>query len=228
MRAPLGAAPALSGPRTRVDGSATVPLRRPPPSARCRTATYTTRDTPRWAASTTPCPTGCHRALTCSIRFNLIPIASCRAVVRERSASARGRHGPTVTTLPNPAAGCCVAPRFPVLSCPTPPYPILPYHILSCPVLSYRYPSLSYPILSYPTVSYPSRSALKKSDGSFAPAHLLADGRLERSGRATKNVSGRKRPRSLCRRQQLRGRARRATGAPACLVCGLRIHAPGP
>eukprot|EP00878_Enallax_costatus_P028716 GHUV01031051.1.p1 GENE.GHUV01031051.1~~GHUV01031051.1.p1 ORF type:complete len:571 (+),score=152.40 GHUV01031051.1:434-2146(+) len=29
-------------------------------------------------------------------------------------------------------------------------------------------------------------SALKKSDGTFAPAHALADGRLERSGRATK------------------------------------------
>jgi len=32
------------------------------------------------------------------------------------------------------------------------------------------------------------RSALKKGDGSFAPAHMLADGRLERSGRATKKV----------------------------------------
>ncbi|GBF98909.1 FAD synthase [Raphidocelis subcapitata] len=29
-------------------------------------------------------------------------------------------------------------------------------------------------------------SALKKGDGSFAPAHMLADGRLERAGRATK------------------------------------------
>jgi hypothetical protein len=37
-------------------------------------------------------------------------------------------------------------------------------------------------------------SALKKADGSFAPAHMLADGRLERSGRATKNVSGCRRP----------------------------------
>ncbi|KAI8473634.1 MAG: MoaB/Mog domain-containing protein, partial [Monoraphidium minutum] len=36
-------------------------------------------------------------------------------------------------------------------------------------------------------------SALKKGDGSFAPAHMLADGRLERSGRATKN----RRPDSL-------------------------------
>lgn len=31
-------------------------------------------------------------------------------------------------------------------------------------------------------------SALKKADGTFAPAYALADGRLERSGRATKQV----------------------------------------
>lgn len=31
-------------------------------------------------------------------------------------------------------------------------------------------------------------SALKRRDGTFAPAHMLADGRLERSGRATKQV----------------------------------------
>jgi hypothetical protein len=32
------------------------------------------------------------------------------------------------------------------------------------------------------------RSALKKTDGTFAPAHILADGRLERAGRATQKV----------------------------------------
>ena len=31
-------------------------------------------------------------------------------------------------------------------------------------------------------------SALKKADGSFAPAYILADGRLERAGRATQKV----------------------------------------
>jgi hypothetical protein len=38
-------------------------------------------------------------------------------------------------------------------------------------------------------VCYVCCSALKKSDGTFAPAHILADGRLERAGRATKQVS---------------------------------------
>jgi len=31
-------------------------------------------------------------------------------------------------------------------------------------------------------------SALKKADGTFAPAYILADGRLERAGRATQKV----------------------------------------
>lgn len=31
-------------------------------------------------------------------------------------------------------------------------------------------------------------SALKKEDGTFAPAHLLADSRLERAGRASKDL----------------------------------------